>query len=213
MGGRGARLNRHENLIQNSDDRISGTPYNVRPLPVNLANYSEARKAGMSEAQAQIVISIEEQVRHFSREHVSIVDKAGRMVAQKTGSESKVDLPSFQQRSGLAAIHNHPSGGTFSPADIKANVKNKFERLSVSTRRATYILRHTDHPSLVGFNSSQLAEAYGKMRKSLLYKLKKFVNRVFVHKKETDFVLQQHNNWLRKNASKYNFDYQVELDE
>lgn len=212
MGGRGARLNRFTSIIQDSDDGINGPQYNVRPLPVNLADYSETRKAGMTPAQAQSVISIEEQIRYFNREHISIVDQAGNMIAQKTGSVSKVDLPSFQQRSGLAAIHNHPNGGTFSPADIKANVKNKFERLSVSTIRATYILRHMGHPGAVDFNSSQLAEAYEKVKQSFSYKIKKIINNIFINKNSDDFILQQHNQWLKNNASKFNFDYQVELE-
>ena len=218
MGGRGARSKRQTtvhslNSLSNGNNNTPPQRRSQTPIQRELSTFSENRKKGMSDEQALTVLNVEEIIRHANREHVVIVNQFGNVVGYNKGDMSRVHVPNFPSGSGFAIIHNHPSGGTFSLTDIRTNAHLHFERMSVVSSNATYILRHKEDRRLLGYNSERLARAYEKAINSTRFKIIGAVHKIISNSESyRNFFLNYHDNWFRKNAEKYGFEYTMELE-
>lgn len=74
-----------------------------------------------TEAQEKTLKGIESRTRNLKKEQFRVVDREGNVVMQKQGEKHSVSYTMGEARDsfpGNVTIHNHPSGGTFSDADL-----------------------------------------------------------------------------------------------
>jgi len=218
MGGRGARSKRqttvyHLNSLSNDNNNTPPHRRSQAPVQIDLPEFPENRKKGMTDEQALAVLAAEETIRRANREYVVIVNQFGKIVGCNNGDISSVRVPDVPSGSTFAIIHNHPSGGTFSLTDIRTNAHLHFERMSVVSSKATYILRHKEDRRLLGYNSERLARAYEKANNSTQFRILETIHKIIPNSKSfRKFFLDCHHNWFKNNAEKYGFEYTMELE-
>lgn len=96
-------------------------------------------------AQAKTLRGIESRTRNLKKEQFRVVDRNGNVVMDKKGDEHSVSYSVGEARDnfpGNITIHNHPSGGTFSSADL-SDIGYGATEIRAAAPEGTYILRNT----------------------------------------------------------------------
>ena len=87
-------------------------------------------------------IQIIKKTRDLKNEQYRIINENGEIILHKKGSEHEVAATVGEQREllpGATAIHNHPTGGTFSAEDLRAFGYGA-KQIVVASPEGTYIL-------------------------------------------------------------------------
>lgn len=96
-------------------------------------------------AQAKTLKSIESRTRNLKKEQFRVVDREGNVVMERKGDAHSVAYSIGDARDnfpGNITIHNHPSGGTFSTADL-SDIGYGATEIRAAAPEGTYVLRNT----------------------------------------------------------------------
>lgn len=96
-------------------------------------------------AQAKTLRGIESRTRNLKKEQFRVVDREGNVVMEKKGEAHSVSYSVGDAREhfpGNITIHNHPSGGTFSTADL-SDIGYGATEIRAAAPEGTYVLRNT----------------------------------------------------------------------
>lgn len=115
------------------------------------AGREKERMAGImpTEAQSKTLRGIESRTRNLKKEQFRVVDRDGNVVMQKQGDANSVTYKVGEARDnfpGNITIHNHPSGGTFSSADL-SDIGYGATEIRAAAPEGTYILRNVNQRS------------------------------------------------------------------
>lgn len=91
--------------------------------------------------------SIARKTKNLKNEQLRIVDREGNVVLEKKGDKISVTCTVGEMRAvawGNISIHNHPAGGTFSPADLRQFGYGVTE-IRAACPEGTYILRNLNY--------------------------------------------------------------------
>ena len=100
-----------------------------------------------SEAQNKTLKSIESRTRNLKKEQYRVVDRDGNVVMEKQGGAHSVSYTIGEARDnipGNITIHNHPSGGTFSTADL-SDIGHGATEIRAASPEGTYVLRNLNY--------------------------------------------------------------------
>lgn len=120
-------------------------------------------------------------------------DMRAKFLKWEMGEPGKSSVNVYNPRVDYITMHNHPSGGTFSPGDIKSFVKNDNMRviLIVCNNGEQYLIQKTQN-----FNGEMFVEEYS----DYLLKASSNIERL------SDF-LNCANQFLLNNGEKYGYKY------
>ena len=106
-----------------------------------------------TEAQTRTLKGIESRTRNLKKEQFRVVDRDGNVIMQKQGDSGSVSYKIGEARDnfpGNITIHNHPSGGTFSTADL-SDIGYGAKEIRAASPEGTYILRNVNPRSKKGW--------------------------------------------------------------
>lgn len=95
-------------------------------------------------AQEKTLKGIETKTRNLKKEQFRVVDRDGNVILTKQGDKHSVEYKVGEARDtfpGNITIHNHPSGGTFSTADL-SDIGYGASEIRAASPEGTYILRN-----------------------------------------------------------------------
>ena len=184
---------------------------------LNIAGWTA--QAGHREVDRAVTIKgVEDRIRNLDHEQMAIIGPDGYVLAAVDGGEHSVSLTanSMKYVKGNAVYHNHPNGGTLSPADIITTGNTGAGSISAVSKRfnKTYTLTANKNADGKG-----LAKAMQKSEKKLeaqwQTKLDSMIGKHYKDKASYERQAYQHWNnimgdWLTKNASKYGYTYTIE---
>lgn len=156
---------------------------------------------------------VESEIQGLDHEVGAIVDKGGRLVAKVQGGAHSVSPPK-ELLKGNIFTHNHPSGGTFSPNDVRNFViDGLYEVRAITPKGIVHRLRWGE-----GFRDKALAEdvshlnLYSKALDLLQQQIeegqytpqyaKSYTKRLIFD--NVNSIMEQ---WLKDSAKKYGYDY------
>jgi len=156
---------------------------------------------------------IEEQLKSFTYEVGTILDKNGDHVWQEHGEYAAIRTPLHLLKDNTFT-HNHPMGGTFTPPDIQGFIKGGAIEIRASTPGVeTYSLRAT------GGVDPKIYEDYDNLVRDNWQKINSEIDALSLKtKEEKNMVLGQKmteicSPWLLENAHKYGCVYTIEIKE
>lgn len=151
----------------------------------------------------------------LDHEQLVVIGQDGYVRAVVDGSEHSVGLTPRAERNAAGNIitHNHPNGGTFSPADIISAGQIGAGEIRAASKRfgKTYSLKAGAKANGRGLaKAMQRAEA--KLTSAWQAKLDSMVGRKYSSKESYEKQAYNHWNnimgdWLNKNAGKYGYTY------
>ena len=182
---------------------------------LNVAGWTP--QAGSKSVNEDVTMNgAEKRILNLDHEQLVVVDKYGYVVSVVDGSEHSVGITDKAAKAiaaGGRVTHNHPNGGTFSPADvISAGNLGATEIRAASKRfKTTYSLKATNKANGKGI-AKQMNKDYPKIEKEWDAKILKLNNRKYMNKDNYEKAVYQAYNdvmdaWMKKNASKYGYTY------
>ena len=88
----------------------------------------------------QTLNRIKKEIKNLPHEKLYIIDKNGKIIASRTGKKNNVFLKGLEKKLQKAhtVIHNHPSGGSFSMADLRVAFNFKIKNMRVTSSEYDY---------------------------------------------------------------------------
>lgn len=174
-------------------------------------------QAGKREVSGVVTLSsAEKRIQDLDHEQLVVVGKDGYVMAVVDGGEHSVGLTSKAYnaiKAGGIATHNHPNGGTFSPADvITAGSMGTTEIRAVSKRfKTTYSLKAGNKANGSGL-ASQMRKDADSIEKAWDNQILQINKRKYMNQKNYERAVYEAYNsvmgqWFRNNASKYGYTY------
>lgn len=177
QGGRGASSSRGSNLFSASSE--NSDPVNTIPLhPAYLNNQ------GRSVSVEGVIQTFIKKHGDAKREYTTAVDSQGFAHTYGKGAKDRVGVLGINQK--YTVVHNHPSGGAFSGADLRAFASVK------------------DMTSIVAVNKQK---AY-RISKLHNFKAKEFEKAVNNAKTSGSDYSKSVDKWLKRNAKKFGYLYE-----
>lgn len=155
---------------------------------------------GMSKSST--LSKTESQIRNNSFETAVLVDERGKILLNKSGGASEVRFSKADTAvmKGNVLTHNHPEGGTFSPADIETTVKYGLSEIrAVSSKSSESLKQITNKRNKKAF-SSDYRDAMNREKARLSLDImsdKAFTSKMELFRRA----------WLKNNSSKYGYQY------
>lgn len=180
-GGRGASSEAMGGGFTSAGGGAGGGEYDEKLLPASL-NVGTKGKHSVDAA----IDRFRQKYSNADREYGVAVDDRGYAHEHIQGGKTSVGVYGGK---GLTIIHNHPSGGAFSKADLqvlaRTNNKGIVATSSNTSKKSTYHIEKTSH-----FKAKEFDKAVAKAKWPTQYS----------YDKGADW-------WLKKNASKYGYKY------
>lgn len=176
-GGRGAGSDGNKHFKFQSADEGGGGPRNDKDLLPAYANTrikSKTLEGAMDEFQKRFA--------NADREFAYVVDSQGFVHRYVQGERHSVNV-SANDRNAMI-LHNHPSGGAFSKADMHSIAMQNAKGIVASGRNYDYVLKKGGH-----FKANEFYKA---------------INNATLTGKDYDDGVH---NWLTKNQRKYGYTY------
>lgn len=161
----------------------------------------------------QELIKSEKSLGRRNKETMEVYGPDGEYRFSKRGDTSSVsisflDIPKLR---GAVVTHNHPSGGSFSFADLKFLKRMPVSEIRVSTSNGSYYIRKPEEwPQDIG-TTAKMENAYNEIRNSLKSKYKKMYNDGKISKIERHILFSDEVN--RIFAERYGLKYGFETYE
>lgn len=182
---------------------------------LNVAGWTP--QAGQRNVNGDVTMSsAEKKILSKNHEQLIVVDKYGYVVSVVDGGEHSVGItPKAEKaiRAGGRVTHNHPNGGTFSPADvISAGTFGTKEIRAASKRyKTSYSLKATNKANGAGI-AKQMTRDAKKIEKKWDEKILQINKRKYMNKENYEKAVynaynQVMGDWFKKNASKYGYTY------
>ena len=181
---------------------------------LNVAGWTA--QAGHREVNKDVTIKgVEDRIRNLDHEQLAIIGPDGYVLAAVDGGEHSVSLTanSMKYVKGNDVFHNHPNGGTFSPADIMTTGNTGAKSISAVSKRfnKTYTLTAGSKANGKGL-ANAMRKAEKKLENEWQSKLDSMVGKKYKDKASYERQAYQHWNnimggWLNTNASKYGYTY------
>lgn len=182
---------------------------------LNVAGWTP--QAGSKSVNEDVTMNgVENRILDLDHEQLIVVDKYGYVVSVVDGEEHSVGITAKAAQaiaSGGRVTHNHPNGGTFSPADvISAGNLGATEIRAASKRfKTSYSLKATNKANGQGI-AKQMNRDYKKIEKDWDAKILEINKRKYMNKENYEKAVYQAYNdvmgaWMQKNASKYGYTY------
>lgn len=132
-----------------------------RPVPKLPSTQIERSK----EVEA-IIVKAERKIANNKRETGILFDEKGEVVYRQKGGKDYVDFTESQAQKmrGGTLIHNHPSGNSFSPQDIKLFTRRRPAEIRAAGSEYTFILSGQIDPS----KADEIFEAATALRKKVV---------------------------------------------
>lgn len=104
----------------------------------------------------------EADIRDMPQEHCFAFSSDGKIVLQKSGTANQIDIsPSdVPLLEGTIFTHNHPSGSSFSAADIRTACRVGLKEIRATGKYRTYIMRMVDGGTFRGEMWDKISPVY-----------------------------------------------------
>ena len=183
--------------------------------------------------QKASVHEIENKIRNQKFESLAVVDKNNNVLVFKNGQKSQVGYTPGEQRMmrGNVVTHNHPSGSTFSGADIRSFVDSKCSEMRATTASGktyslrrnsnydyndnSYATRHRENQFIFEFDRAD-RKAVAKAQRTLDNKKyyekirRKEVSQKQANDELMEIITAEMNTFLTNTAPNYGFEYSIE---
>lgn len=210
MGGRGSGSYTAGNAIVGFGDGAGGG----KGTDMLIAGWTP--EAGKRSVRAATTVkSAESRIRNLDHEQLVVIGQDGyvRAVVDGGGHSVGVTDNAAKHMKGAIVTHNHPSGSTFSPADIINAGKYEVGEIRAASKRfgKTYSLKASNKA-----NGKGLSSAMKKSEKQLIAdwqkKLDSMAGKKYKDKESYERQACKHwdnimGDWLKTNASKYGYTY------
>lgn len=183
--------------------------------------------------QKASVHEIENKIRNQNYESLAVVDKNNNVLVFKNGQTNEVAYTIGEQRMmrGNVVTHNHPSGSTFSGADVRSFVDSKCSEIRATTASGkTYSLRrnanydYSDNSYATRHKEYQFALEFDKADRKATAKAqrtldnKKYYEKIArgeVSQKQAnnemmEIITAEMNKFFTNTAPNYGFEYSIE---
>ncbi len=138
---KGTHVLLNEEGVAQSGGKIAGKKF------ANAKSHKSVKRYQRPAVQDKSIKKIAKKTALLKNEQYRIIDKDGNVILEKKGDKHSVSATVGEKRqllNGAASIHNHPSGGTFSPEDLSDFGFGATE-MFVASPEGTYTLTNVKH--------------------------------------------------------------------
>lgn len=161
------------------------------------------------EAKRELLLS-EKSLGKREKESMEIYDSKGKYIMTKRGDANSVRISvlEYGKLKNAVVSHNHPSGGSFSVADIRFLKNTPISELRAAVVDGAYYMKKPDKwPEEIN-SSLKIEEEIEKIRKALMPKYKKMYNEGRINKVERSLLFRDEVNkvFCRKYGIEYGYE-------
>ena len=207
MGGRGSGSYTAGAASVSFGGGTSGTDLNIAGWTPEAGSKSVSVGTTVSGAESRI--------KNLDHEQLVVIGTDGYVRAVVDGGAHSVGITpkAAEHMKGNIVTHNHPNGGTFSPADIMSGGKMGAGEIRAVSKRfnKTYSLKAGKKADGKGL-AKAMQKAEGKLNKQWQKKLDGMMGRKYKDRDSYDKQAHKYWNnimgdWLKSNAGKYGYTY------
>jgi hypothetical protein len=170
----------------------------------------EPVKRKLTQAQLETILTkFEKPIRSQPFETAFALDEYGKELFRKDGSSAEVKLHGMDMRNCRVLTHNHPTGGSFSSADISTAIHNNVQEVRCFGTEYQYSLR--PGKSGWGITPARAAQEWGEIQMDLLPKYQALFNEKCQKIGETaarrEIALHHSHELMQILAKRHNFIY------